>query len=148
MSVPAGRKSKCPLTSAMAMAERWLSALPGRRRSGGGYRRQGIYVASPLGVIVIANLCVHESAICHSRCLMSEPPKAVREHHPTPVLRDRDGAPTGPRFRLIAAGRDCVNDMMAGLVASVVLIANIVSFGALMFPGDLSAGISTAIWAM
>ena len=35
-----------------------------------------------------------------------------------------------------------------GLVASVVLIANIVSFGALMFPGDLSAGIPIAIWAM
>jgi SulP family sulfate permease len=33
-------------------------------------------------------------------------------------------------------------------VASVVLIANIVSFGALMFPGDLSAGIPTAIWSM
>jgi SulP family sulfate permease len=33
-------------------------------------------------------------------------------------------------------------------VASVVLIANIVSFGALMFQGDLSAGIPTAIWAM
>ena len=30
----------------------------------------------------------------------------------------------------------------------MVLIANIVSFGALMFPGDLSAGIPTAIWAM
>jgi hypothetical protein len=30
----------------------------------------------------------------------------------------------------------------------VVLIANIVSFGALMFPGNLSAGMPIAIWAM
>jgi SulP family sulfate permease len=79
---------------------------------------------------------------------MSEPPKAVRGHDVTPLVNDRDGAPTGTWVRLIAAGRDCVSDMIAGLVASVVLIANIVSFGALMFPGDLSAGISTAIWAM
>ena len=39
-------------------------------------------------------------------------------------------------------------DLLAGLVASVILIANIVSFGTLMFPGDLSAGIPIAIWAM
>lgn len=38
--------------------------------------------------------------------------------------------------------------MIAGLVAAVVLIANIVSFGALMFPGELRAGVPTAIWAM
>jgi sulfate permease, SulP family len=52
------------------------------------------------------------------------------------------------RSRLLAVGRDGFKDAIAGLVASVVLIANIVSFGALMFPGDLSAGIPTAIWAM
>ena len=50
--------------------------------------------------------------------------------------------------RVAAAGRDGVRDAIAGLVAAVVLIANIVSFGALMFPGDLHAGMSTAIWAM
>jgi SulP family sulfate permease len=50
--------------------------------------------------------------------------------------------------RLIAAGRDWAKDTIAGLLASVVLIANIVSFAALMFPGDLSGGIPTAIWAM
>ena len=44
--------------------------------------------------------------------------------------------------------RNLAKDAVAGLVASVLLIANIVSFGALMFPGDLSAGIPTAIWAM
>lgn len=37
---------------------------------------------------------------------------------------------------------------LAGVIASVVLIANIVSFGALMFPGQLSEGIPLAIWAM
>jgi SulP family sulfate permease len=49
---------------------------------------------------------------------------------------------------LIAAGRDLTKDVVAGVVASVVLIGNIVSFGALMFPGDLSAGIPVAIWSM
>jgi SulP family sulfate permease len=49
---------------------------------------------------------------------------------------------------LIAAGRDWVKDTIAGLLASVVLTANIVSFAALMFPGDISGGIPTAIWAM
>ncbi len=37
---------------------------------------------------------------------------------------------------------------LAGVIASVVLIANIVSFGALIFPGQLSEGIPLAIWAM
>jgi len=50
--------------------------------------------------------------------------------------------------RLLTSARDLVKDGIAGLMASVVLIANIVSFGALMFPGELSAGIPTAIWAM
>jgi sulfate permease, SulP family len=79
---------------------------------------------------------------------MDEQTKAVRAHDPTPLVRDPGDAPTGAWSRLITAGRDCVKDTMAGLVASVVLIGNIVSFGALMFPGDLSAGIPTAIWAM
>ena len=39
-------------------------------------------------------------------------------------------------------------DLLAGLVGSVVLIANIVSFAALMFPGPLAAGAATAIWAL
>ena len=37
---------------------------------------------------------------------------------------------------------------LAGFIASVILIANIVLFSALMFPGELSAGIPVAIWAM
>jgi sulfate permease, SulP family len=64
------------------------------------------------------------------------------------VERDRSGAAAEARSRLITAGRNAVKDTIAGLVASVVLIANIVSFGALMFPGELSAGIPIAIWAM
>jgi hypothetical protein len=49
---------------------------------------------------------------------------------------------------VVAAGRDGLRDTIAGLVAAVVLIANIISFGALMFPGNLSAGMPIAIWAM
>jgi MFS superfamily sulfate permease-like transporter len=49
---------------------------------------------------------------------------------------------------VVAAGRDGLRDTIAGLVAAVVLIANIVSFGALMFPGNLSDGMPIAIWAM
>jgi sulfate permease, SulP family len=44
--------------------------------------------------------------------------------------------------------RNLLQDAIAGIIASVVLIANIVSFGALMFLGQLSAGIPVAIWAM
>jgi SulP family sulfate permease len=52
------------------------------------------------------------------------------------------------RSRYLAVGRTALGDSIAGLVASIVLIANIVSFAALMFPGQLSAGIPVAIWAM
>jgi hypothetical protein len=45
-------------------------------------------------------------------------------------------------------GRDGIKDLIAGLVAAVVLIGNIVSFGALMFPGNLNSGIPIVIWAM
>ncbi len=58
------------------------------------------------------------------------------------------GAAVGTWDRLLTAGRDGLKDTVAGVVASVVLIANIVSFGALMFPGELGAGIPVAIWAM
>lgn len=44
--------------------------------------------------------------------------------------------------------RTLLRDALAGLVGSVVLIANIVSFAALMFPGALASGASTAVWAM
>jgi sulfate permease, SulP family len=50
--------------------------------------------------------------------------------------------------RLAKAGRNGIKDLFAGLVAAVVVIGNIVSFGALMFPGELSSGIPIVIWAM
>ena len=39
-------------------------------------------------------------------------------------------------------------EALAGFVGAIVLITNIVSFSALMFPGALAAGASTALWAM
>ena len=54
----------------------------------------------------------------------------------------------GKSSRMFAAGRDLLKDAIAGLLASTVLVANIVSFAALMFPGTLGAGIPVAIWAM
>jgi sulfate permease, SulP family len=60
----------------------------------------------------------------------------------------RDAGAAEARARLVALSRDVIKDVIAGLVASIVLIGNIVSFGALMFPGDLSAGIPVAIWSM
>ncbi len=44
--------------------------------------------------------------------------------------------------------RMLASDAMAGFVASIVLLTNIVSFSALMFPGALAHGAATAIWAM
>jgi SulP family sulfate permease len=49
---------------------------------------------------------------------------------------------------LTGQGRVVLKDTIAGLVTSVVLVANIVSFGALMFPGELSAGTPLVVWAM
>ncbi|MDX2202711.1 MAG: SulP family inorganic anion transporter [Hyphomicrobiaceae bacterium] len=39
-------------------------------------------------------------------------------------------------------------DFLAGAVVSLTLIANIVSFAALMFTGELSAGVPVAVWAL
>ncbi|MDE2567039.1 MAG: SLC26A/SulP transporter family protein [Burkholderiales bacterium] len=44
--------------------------------------------------------------------------------------------------------RRLAGEVLAGFVASIVLVTNIVSFSALMFPGALAQGASTAIWAM
>ena len=51
---------------------------------------------------------------------------------------------TSWREHLQALGRDAV----AGGVASIIIVATIVSFGTLMFPGDLAAGAASAVWAM
>ena len=54
-----------------------------------------------------------------------------------------------PQGALMAYGRhSLLRDVVAGLVGSIVLMTNIVSFAALMFPGALAAGASTAVWAM
>lgn len=51
-------------------------------------------------------------------------------------------------MKVTYTGNQLLRDSLAGLVASIVLLANIVSFAALMFPGALAAGASSAIWAM
>jgi SulP family sulfate permease len=51
-------------------------------------------------------------------------------------------------LRLLAVVQNHLKDTIAGAVASVILIANIISFAALMFPDELSSGIPIAIWAM
>src|SRR5262245_5525607 len=48
----------------------------------------------------------------------------------------------------IASSSEILRDGIAGILSAVVLIGNIISFGGLMFPGALSAGIPTVIWAM
>src|SRR2546429_30966 len=53
-----------------------------------------------------------------------------------------------PAPNWLLAPRDYLKDAIAGFIASVILIANIVSFSALMFPGELSGGIPIAISAM
>ncbi len=72
----------------------------------------------------------------------------MRAINAKPLVHGGGSALDGFWSRLKAAGHDCLKDTVAGLVASVIPIANIVSFGALLFAGDLSAGIPTVIWAM
>jgi SulP family sulfate permease len=69
-------------------------------------------------------------------------PSRVATASGTPRPRSR------ARLRAIGVVRDAFKDVVAGLVSSIVLIANIVSFGALMFPGELAHGVPIAIWAM
>ena len=69
----------------------------------------------------------------------------VQASDPLPGAREARSADASPWH---AKGRVLAKDTLAGLVAAVALIANIVSFGALMFPGELSAGTSTVVWAM
>ena len=79
---------------------------------------------------------------------MKEQTQPPHVHERAPLVGHRSGTPKKFSSRVLATGRDGIKDAIAGVLASVVLIANIVSFGALMFPGDLSAGVPTAIWAM
>jgi SulP family sulfate permease len=79
---------------------------------------------------------------------MSERSQPEQTNQPAFLLRNRAGIVATALPPLIAIARDGIKDATAGLVASVVLIANIVSFGALMFPGALSSGIQPVIWSM
>jgi sulfate permease, SulP family len=74
------------------------------------------------------------------RSLAADCSQLLSKHWSTLMAQDR--------AHVIAVGRGVLRDSMAGVVGSIMLIANIVSFAALMFPGELSAGIPVAIWAM
>jgi len=76
---------------------------------------------------------------------MARVPAGARERV-SPALEQ--GARVRRRAGVVATGRRLLKDAVAGAVASVVLVANIVSFAALMFPGDLGQGIPLAIWGM
>src|SRR5262245_22876710 len=68
----------------------------------------------------------------------------VDDSHSTPVSSRLSEIVQYASNNTTALARDAV----AGLVASVVLIANIISFGTLMFPGELGVGVPIAIWSM
>ena len=60
-----------------------------------------------------------------------------------------DGERLATPFRLLIKGvADLLYDTVAAGPAAVVLIVNIISFAALMFPAPLSEGAPVAIWAM
>jgi len=71
-----------------------------------------------------------------------EQTKGQLPHEVVVPRADRTGS-----YRMPSA-RHAVKDAAAGVVASIVLVANIVSFAALMFSGHLAAGVPVAIWAM
>ena len=59
---------------------------------------------------------------------------------------DQSGVSTSTRS--LDTVRIAAREGLAGFIGSIVLITDIVSFSALMFPGALAAGASTAVWAM
>ncbi len=79
---------------------------------------------------------------------MNDSDTVPSQHDGTSISRAERWSRKRTLVRLRRAGRNGLKDTMAGVVASIVLIANIVSFGALMFPGELSGGIPYAVWAM
>jgi len=78
---------------------------------------------------------------------MAEVQAGVGQEHDAGIVAPARRGRRSPTRRLVLA-RNAFKDVVAGSVASVVLVANIVSFAALMFPGELAAGIPLAIWAM
>jgi SulP family sulfate permease len=78
---------------------------------------------------------------------MDKPPEPMDE--PVAVSDGNRAADAPVKTGSVAiAIRRAMSESFAGVIASVVLIANIVSFGALMFPGELNGGVPVAIWAM
>src|SRR5262249_891201 len=73
------------------------------------------------------------------------PARTVDTEHSAHVNGSRFTCAWPPR---VASSSEIRRDGIAGILAAIVLISNIISFGGLMFPGDLSDGISTVIWAM
>ncbi len=53
-------------------------------------------------------------------------------------------APEAPQW----SARSLLSDALAGFTSAIILAGNIVAFSALMFPGDMSAGVPVALWAM
>ena len=72
---------------------------------------------------------------------MDEQLRRVRSHSVSAIDIGPDVSAVKRHEQMLTLARDAARDSVAGLVSAVVLIANIVSFGALMFQGDLSAGI-------
>ncbi len=46
------------------------------------------------------------------------------------------------------SAKSLLSDALAGFTSAIILAGNIVAFSALMFPGDMSAGVPVALWAM
>lgn len=46
------------------------------------------------------------------------------------------------------SARSLLSDALAGFTSAIILTGNIVAFSALMFPGQMSAGVPVALWAM
>jgi SulP family sulfate permease len=69
------------------------------------------------------------------------------------TVRPSSLSPLSSRLRFLAAtvrthSSWLMHDTLAGIAGAIVLVANIVSFGALIFPGEFSSGVPLAIWAM
>ena len=70
--------------------------------------------------------------------------KQRKEHSPdaAPSIHLDRKRSTWLRLPRIVSSSEILRDVIAGVLASVILIANIISFGGLMFPGDLSPGMA------
>jgi SulP family sulfate permease len=83
-----------------------------------------------------------------SQCIKQQNQTATLEHQRTHLCLNQSHPLSGALYRVLLFSRNCVKDTVAGFLASILVTANIVSLAALMFAGDLSAGMPTAMWAM